>query len=124
MKLLFAFFGRLEECLDKDGVPYTETDWRSTYAGLPGLIAVYESERKAPGKKFAYFFPDIPNLVVPDWLRTSAGELQVEDKIYTITTINSRYVFVMNEDALPEENRLVEQRQFEPDIWQMQDLPR
>lgn len=107
MKLSFAFFGRLEECSDKDGVPYTEADWRSAYAGLPGLIAVYESERKAPGKRFAYFFPDQSDWDVQDWLRTSAGELQVEDKTYTITTINSRYVFVMDEGALSEGNRLL-----------------
>ena len=110
MKLLFTFFGRLEKCADKDENPYPETDWRSAYVGMPGLIVVYESERKAAGKKFIYFFPDFSDdldWLAQDWLRTSSGELRVEEETYTITTRNSTYVFVRDDDALPEENKLL-----------------
>ena len=85
MKLLFTFFGRLEKCADKDRNPYPETDWRSAYVGPVGLVAVYESEHKAAGK----------------------GELRVEEETYTITTRNSSYVFVRDEEALPGENKLL-----------------
>ena len=77
MKLLFTFFGRLEKCADKDRNPYPETDWRSAYVGPVGLVAVYESEHKAAGKKFACFFPDMPDQFTQDWLRTSTGENKV-----------------------------------------------
>ena len=107
MKLLFTFFGRLEKCADKDGNPYPETDWRSAYVGPAGLVAVYESEHKAAGKKFACFFPDMPEQFTQDWLRTSAGELRVEEETYTITTRNSSYVFVRDEEALPGENKVL-----------------
>lgn len=107
MKLLFTFFGRLEKCADKDGNPYPETDWRSAYVGPAGLVAVYESEHKAAGKKFACFFPDMPDQFTQDWLRTSAGELRVEEETYTITTRNSSYVFVRDEEALPGENKVL-----------------
>lgn len=107
MKLLFTFFGRLEKCADKDGNPYPETDWRSAYVGPVGLVAVYESEHKAAGKKFACFFPDMPDQFTQDWLRTSAGELRVEEETYMITTRNSSYVFVRDEEALPGENKLL-----------------
>ena len=107
MKLLFTFFGRLEKCADKDGNPYPETDWRSAYVGPTGLVAVYESEHKAAGKKFACFFPDMPDQFTQDWLRTSAGELRVEEETYTITTRNSSYVFVRDEEALPGENKVL-----------------
>ena len=80
---------------------YPETDWRSAYVGPVGLVAVYESEHKAAGKKFACFFPDMPDQFTQDWLRTSAGELRVEEETYTITTRNSSYVFVRDEEALP-----------------------
>ena len=107
MKLLFTFFGRLEKCADKDRNPYPETDWRSAYVGPVGLVAVYESEHKAAGKKFACFFPDMPEQFTQDWLRTSAGELRVEEETYTITTRNSSYVFVRDEEALPGENKVL-----------------
>lgn len=110
MKLLFAFFGKLEECADRDGIPYPAADWRSAYVGMPGLIVVYESERKATGKKFIYFFPDFSDDLdwrAQDWLRTSAGELLADRETYTITTRNSRYVFVWGDDALPVENKLL-----------------
>ena len=107
MKLLFTFFGRLEKCADKYRNPYPETDWRSTYVGPVGLVAVYESEHKAAGKKFACFFPDMPDQFTQDWLRTSAGELRVEEETYTITTRNSSYVFVRDEEALPGENKVL-----------------
>lgn len=107
MKLLFTFFGRLEKCADKDRNPYPETDWRSAYVGPVGLVAVYESEHKAAGKKFACFFPDMPEQFTQDWLRTSAGELRVEEETYMITTRNSSYVFVRDEEALPGENKLL-----------------
>ena len=87
--------------------PYPETDWRSAYVGPVGLVAVYESEHKAAGKKFACFFPDMPEQFTQDWLRTSAGELRVEEETYTITTRNSSYVFVRDEEALPGENKVL-----------------
>jgi len=105
--IVYVFFGRLEKCADKDGNPYPVTNWRSAYVGLPGLVAVCESEHKAAGKKFVYFFSDIRDQPAKDWLRTSAGELKVVEKTYTISIRNSSYVFMRDEEALPGENKLL-----------------
>ena len=44
---------------------------------------------------------------VLDLALKSAGELLADRETYTITTGNSRYVFVRDDDALPEENKLL-----------------
>ena len=107
MKLLLIFFGKLERCMTKEDVPYPDADWRTRYVGRPGLIKVYESEHTAAGKKNVFFYPDDPDSLVQEWLGTSAGDLQVEEDVFTLTTENSRYVFVRDEDSLPEENKTV-----------------
>ena len=50
---------------------------------------------------------NMPDQFTQDWLRTSAGELRVEEETYTITTRNSSYVFVRDEEALSGENKLL-----------------
>ena len=107
MKLLLIFFGKLKGCSTKDGVPYPEADWRTRYVGRSGLIKVYGSEHTAAGKKNVFFYPDDPDSLVQEWLGTSAGDLQVEEDVFTLTTENSRYVFVRDDDSLPEENKTV-----------------
>ena len=44
--------------MDLDGNPIS--DWHEEYLGCAGLLCIYESEHKAPGKKFVYFFPNEP----------------------------------------------------------------
>ena len=107
MKLVLIFFGKFERCMTEGGVPYPEIDWRTRLVGRSGLIKVYESEHTAAGKKNVFFYPDDPDSLVQEWLGTSAGDLQVEEDVFTLTTENSRYVFVRDEDSLPEENKTV-----------------
>lgn len=88
-----------------DGIDYSsKNDWRSAYCSLSGLIAVFESERKAPGKKFIYFFPKGSAGQQQEWLQTSLGDLQIIDDIYMIVTRNSKYIFRRDDDIFtPEE---------------------
>ena len=69
------------------------------------MVSVYESKHKAARKKFAYFLPDMLDQLVQDWKCAPVGELQIEEETYTIKTRYSRYEFVGDEEALPEENK-------------------
>ena len=106
MKLIETFFGKITEITEKrTGKTYPETDMRMRHVGRPGLIAVYESEHRAVGKTFIYFFPDDSNSQTQDWLRTAAGDLQVINDEYTLMSKNSTYRFTRDDEALPEERK-------------------
>ena len=125
MKLLYTFFGTLAGITEKKvGESYPETDWRMRYVGCPGLIAVYESEHRAVGKTFIYFYPDDSSSQMQDWLRTSAGVLQAADDVYILVTGNSIYKYLRDDDALPEERKLLMYLNFglQPDNLRTQNL--
>lgn len=108
MKLMELFFGTLMGITErKEGRSYPETDWRMRYVGCPGLIAVYESEYRAVGQKFVYFYPDDPDNQMQDWIRTSAGDLHAMDDEYVLMSRNSKYSFKKDDGALPEERKLL-----------------
>lgn len=105
MKLIETFFGTLTGITErKTGKSYPETDWRQRYAGRPGMIAVYKSDHQA-GKQYIFFYPDDPNSQMQDWLRTSAGDLQVIKDEYTLMSKNSTYRFGRDDETLPEERK-------------------
>ena len=60
-KLEILIIGYLDLCADKNGTEYPESDWRAEYLHKPGLIGIFASEHKAPGKMFAHFFPYDPD---------------------------------------------------------------
>lgn len=66
--------GYIEAVLDANGNPYPADDFRSRFYNSPGTIMVYESKKKAPGKHFAYFFPNESSNTNQRYLRTSPGE--------------------------------------------------
>lgn len=52
-KLITTKFGKIEKILDTDtNEAYTSDNWRNFYIDKPSLICIYESQNKAPGKKF------------------------------------------------------------------------
>ena len=106
-KLQRIFFGYLDSCTDRDGLEYQDNNWRAEYFHKPGLIGIFASEHKAPGKLFAYFFPYEPDLPFQKRLRTSVGDLTIDGDIYTMTTKNSIYSFSSDDLALSETEKAV-----------------
>ena len=105
MQLIMTYNGFLRSCTKNNGEVYPKTDWRMKYCQKPGLLALFESEHNAPGKIIAYFYPNVPEDPVLQWLRTSAGDLQENDNIIVLKTKNSIYEFVRDEGAVSEEEK-------------------
>ena len=106
-KLQMIFFGYLDSCTDRAGLDYQDNNWRAEYFHKPGLIGIFASEHKAPGKMFAHFFPYDPDSPFQKRLRTSVGDLTIDGDIYTMTTKNSIYTFIRDDLALSETEKAV-----------------
>jgi hypothetical protein len=106
-KLEILIIGYLDLCADKNGTEYPERDWRAEYLHKPGLIGIFASEHKAPGKRFAHFYPYEPDSPFQKRLRTSVGDLTIGGDIYTMTTKNSIYSFIRDDLALSETEKAV-----------------
>ena len=106
-KLQRIFFGYLDSCTDRDGLEYQDNNWRAEYFHKPGLIGIFASEHKAPGKLFASCFPSDPDMTFQKLLRTSVGDLTIDCDIYTMTTKNSIYSFSSDDLALSETEKAV-----------------
>lgn len=83
-----------------DGTPYPKDDWRTPYQGCMGMLGIYESMERYPGKKAGYFSAivvrgDAGELgYVPGCrLQTSVGEVRRDGSRIAIETANSIYEF-------------------------------
>lgn len=104
-QLVRLTYGYVESVDDIDGNPYPTDDFRSDYYDVPGIIAVYKSKRKAPGKRFAYFFPNEPDSTNQRYLRTSLGEMEESGTKITVRTTRSVYKFRIEENCLSQEEK-------------------
>ena len=92
-------------------VGYTEMngdqvhDWHDTYMNTSGLLCVYESERKAPGKKFVYYFPNEPEEGFQRYFNSVSGEFTKTDDVITLED-SHRLVFEVG-DFVPEDEKKV-----------------
>lgn len=66
----------------------SEWSWRKAYEGFYGIIHVYQSERRFPGKYFIVIYD-----IELHYLKTSAGELITDGNRVTLITKNSKYTF-------------------------------
>ena len=67
--------------------------WRKEYENFSGVICVYQSQRKKPGKHFIIIVNDELS-----YLRTSVGDLKYEGDMLTLVTDNSKYTFKIIDD--------------------------
>lgn len=67
--------------------------WRKDYVGFEGLLNLYESERKYPGKNFFSFFSE--DKAEKDWyLKAYCRQIdESQEKTLVFVTQNSRYTF-------------------------------
>ncbi len=75
---------------DLDG--NTVNDWHDEYMNCAGMLCIYESENKAPGKKFIYFYPNEPDNDEQRFFNSLAGTLTETDTEIIIEE-EHRYVF-------------------------------
>ena len=69
-------------------------EWVDKYIGIPGLIKLFESEKKHPGWHFVYFFLDEPEEEIQRYFHTSTAEGYREtENGFILTSKNSVYTF-------------------------------
>lgn len=100
-KLIKFTFGYLDTVCDSEGRPYLDDNFRSAYYGIPGLIALYQSERLAPGKQFITFFP-YESGSTQRYLKTSVGSLEEQNNKVRVTTAHNSYSFHVDPDCMPD----------------------
>lgn len=86
-KIVEHTFGKLVEAVNSEtGEDYR--GWRHDYLNRPGLIVICESQRKRPGKRFIYLYPNEPDSNKQTYLLTGMGDISMEENRMTILTIN------------------------------------
>ena len=65
-----------------------EWTWRKAYEGFYGIMHIYQSQHKCPGKYFIVIYD-----IEFNYLKTGAGDLTEHDGRLTLTTKNSIYTF-------------------------------
>jgi len=65
-----------------------EWSWRKGFEGFYGIIHIYQSQRKNPGKHFIVMYD-----IKFNYLKTGVGDLTEHDGRITLTTKNSIYTF-------------------------------
>ena len=70
---------KLVSVSDFEGNPID--DWRGEFVNTVGLLGIFKSERKAPGKQYLCYFPNEPEEVTQRYFHTSVGILTEEDNM-------------------------------------------
>lgn len=70
---------KLISVCDLEGNPIN--DWRCEFVNTVGLLGIFSSERKAPGKQYLYYFPNEPEEVMQRYFHTSVGILTEKDNM-------------------------------------------
>ena len=63
-------------------------EWRKDYEGFYGIMNLYKSQRKHPGKYFIAIYD-----IEMQYLKTGAGDLITDGNQITLVTKNSKYIF-------------------------------
>lgn len=105
-KLVNYKFGKLMKAVSlQSGEDYE--DWRGDHVGGVGIICIYESQKKRPGEKFIYFFhDDDPEGINVQYLRTTYGEIEENEKEVRIHTLNSEYTFSFGDYGMSDIDKL------------------
>ena len=93
------------EFTDLDATPVC--DWHDKYIGLKGILRIYESERKAPGKIFIYFYPSEPDYPEQRYFHSSLGILDIENGFLILKT---NHIYRFKDSFIPDEDILLLKR--------------
>ena len=99
-----CFFGKLVSAEDRyHKQPYR--DWRTDCVGQEGLIVLFESEHKDPGKVFFHML-----VGVGKWMYCTVGDWEPGGEKDIILTQNSIYTFSRQHNLSKEEKRILLER--------------
>lgn len=94
-----------------DGEGNTYNDWRYSYIGSPGVIAICEADSAdQAGNRWICFFPPEP---LGAYLKTSHGDIQKTADTLSIATRNSQYSFCIDNDCLSDELKEIWKKNME-----------
>lgn len=96
-------YGYFKKCENKKTVE-KKIDVKE-FINKAGLIAVFESEKKMPGKRFIYFCPNEPNATFQRYFATTPGEIEEIDGKLLIETMHSIYTFKLDEDGVSKSDK-------------------
>lgn len=75
----------------------------AVHLNVPGVILLYESEKKYPGSQFIYLFTDKANCI--SYFHTSCGTVsQIDDRLI-FKSDHSCYEFTVDENCLDESTK-------------------
>ena len=75
---------------DLDGNPVS--DWHDDFIDTVGMLCIYESEHKAPGKKFIYYYPNEPDSETLRYFNSTPGEISESGNMLILES-GHRYTF-------------------------------
>ncbi len=75
---------------DLDGNPVS--DWHDDFIDTVGMLCIYESEHKAPGKKFIYYYPNEPDSETLRYFNSTPGEISESGNMLILES-GHRYSF-------------------------------
>lgn len=81
-------------------------DWHDEYLGMEGMLCIYESEHKAPGKKFIYFYPNEPESDLQRYFNSISGELRESGNRIFLET-DQRYEFEVGDFLSEDEQKML-----------------
>lgn len=88
-KLIRKYFGKIVSVEPTAPLEIgREWSWRKAYEGFYGIIHVYQSRHRFPGKHFIVIYD-----IELHYLKTGAGELTTNGNRVTLITKNSKYTF-------------------------------
>lgn len=89
-----GYIGILKSVTDKSGQEYD--GWRSTYVGHPGLILEFDINGEEECEFLVFLPADLPG----KYLRTSKGEVKIEENKIVAATKNSYYEFFLDDKCV------------------------
>ena len=90
-----SYTGTMQIASNRNGIAYR--DWRRDFVDKRGLIQIYQLVDR-PGQYVVYFY-----LTCGEFMHTSFGTLQMDDKEIKMETKNSIYEFKIDPESTPEE---------------------
>ncbi len=97
-------FVRFVSYTDLAGNPVS--DWHDEYMGLAGMLCIFESEHKAPGKRFVYFYPNEPDAFDQRYFNSIPGILSESGNTLVLEE-NHRYEFEEGEFISEDDKELL-----------------
>ena len=100
-------FGRFVKFESSPSTTKEEKDRRASYLEKEGLIAIYESGKKYPGKHFLGFYPNEEG-TAQHYMLTAVGTIGWSEEHLWIDTLDGYFEFALGVEMSEEEKKILE----------------